>query len=157
MAVADPVTDYLPSARPGSRAPHVWLQRAGERLSTIDLFGPYFVLLTGRDGDAWREAARRADLPSWPSLRVHAIGEGGDLTDPDGDWHEAYGVEAAGAVLVRAATATSRGAASQALQIRIGSRKEAPDGAFGRSGTRPTKESRRLGDDSVIVASGGRG
>jgi 2-polyprenyl-6-methoxyphenol hydroxylase-like FAD-dependent oxidoreductase len=101
VAVADPVTDYMPSARPGSRAPHVWLQRAGERLSTIDLFGPYFVLLTGREGDAWREAARRADLPSWPPLRVHAIGEGGDLTDPDGTWQEAYGVEAAGAVLVR--------------------------------------------------------
>ncbi|HKD76669.1 MAG TPA: FAD-dependent monooxygenase, partial [Ktedonobacterales bacterium] len=27
--VADPVTDYVPSARPGARAPHVFFQRAG--------------------------------------------------------------------------------------------------------------------------------
>ena len=29
--VANPVTDYVPSARPGGRAPHVWLERGGER------------------------------------------------------------------------------------------------------------------------------
>src|SRR5882757_2826619 len=47
VAVDDPVTDYVPSARPGSRAPHVWLTRGNERISTIDLFGPHFVLLAG--------------------------------------------------------------------------------------------------------------
>src|SRR5579864_3324672 len=34
-AVGDPVTQYVPSARPGNRAPHVWLERGGERLSTV--------------------------------------------------------------------------------------------------------------------------
>ena len=33
---------YLPSARPGSRAPHVWI---GEDRSTLDLFGEGFLLL----------------------------------------------------------------------------------------------------------------
>src|SRR5262245_9519081 len=56
--VDDPVTRYVPTARPGHRAPHVWLSRGGERISTIDLFGPRFVLLTGPDGGAWCEAAR---------------------------------------------------------------------------------------------------
>ena len=30
-----------------------------------------------------------------------SIGKNGDLSDPDGNWHEAYGVDADGAVLVR--------------------------------------------------------
>src|SRR4029079_19203055 len=44
--VANPVTDYVPSARPGGRAPHVWLEKAGgEKASTIDLVGNGFALL----------------------------------------------------------------------------------------------------------------
>jgi len=100
VVVDDPVTEYVPSARPGSRAPHVWLTRGNERISTIDLFGPHFVLLAGADGDAWQRAAQ-AIGPSWPPLRVFTVGKDGDLGDPDGTWHEVYGVDADGAVLVR--------------------------------------------------------
>ncbi len=57
-AVDDPVTEYVPSARPGNRAPHVWLRRGNEQISTIDLFGPRFVLLAGSRGDAWLRAAQ---------------------------------------------------------------------------------------------------
>ena len=46
------------TGQPGTRAPHVWLERNGERLSTIDLFGCRYVLLTGADGGAWVDAAR---------------------------------------------------------------------------------------------------
>ena len=54
--------------RPGSRAPHLWLERgaagwleqSGGRLSTLDLFGRAFVLLAGPDGAAWCEAAAKA-------------------------------------------------------------------------------------------------
>lgn len=101
VAVADPVTDYVPSARPGSRAPHTWLQRGDERISTIDLFGPHFVLLAGSDGGAWLKAARRISLPSWPPLLAFTVGKEGDLADPDGNWHESYDVETDGAVLIR--------------------------------------------------------
>src|SRR5260370_19682434 len=55
--VANPITDYVPSARPGGRPPHVWLERDGQRLSTIDLLGNGFVLLTRPAGPARREAA----------------------------------------------------------------------------------------------------
>ena len=34
-------------------------------------------------------------------LFVFTIGKDGDLGDPDGNWHEAYGVDTDGAVLVR--------------------------------------------------------
>ena len=99
-AIDDPVTEYVPSARPGSRAPHVWLTRDDQQISTIDLFGPHFVLLAGPDGDAWRRAAQ-AIGPSWPPLTVFTVGPDGDLGDPDGTWLEAYGVDTDGAVLVR--------------------------------------------------------
>src|ERR1700761_3806428 len=100
VAVEDPITEYVPSARPGSRAPHVWLRRGNEQISTIDLFGPRFVLLAGRDGDAWKRAAEGND-PSWPPLVAFTISEDGGLGDPDGHWHSVYGVDADGAVLVR--------------------------------------------------------
>ena len=34
--IADPVTDYIPCARPGSRAPHHWIELNGHQRSTID-------------------------------------------------------------------------------------------------------------------------
>jgi putative polyketide hydroxylase len=100
VAVDDPVTDYAPSARPGSRAPHVWLSRGSEQISTLDLFGPHFVLLAGSDGDAWKRAAQGLGL-SWPPLQTYTIGKDGDLLDRDGNWHEVYGIDSGGAVLVR--------------------------------------------------------
>jgi 2-polyprenyl-6-methoxyphenol hydroxylase-like FAD-dependent oxidoreductase len=100
VIVDDPVTEYIPSARPGGRAPHVRLQRGHEQISTIDLFGSHFVLLAGSDGDAWRKAAQSIGT-SWPPLHAYIVGKNGDLSDPDGNWHEAYGVGADGAVLVR--------------------------------------------------------
>ena len=99
-AVEDPVTEYVPSARPGNRAPHVWLRRGNEQISTIDLFGPRFVLLAGSRGDAWLRAAQAIEQ-SWPPLVAHMIGEGSELIDPDRNWHESNGVDADGAVLVR--------------------------------------------------------
>ena len=60
-AVENPITDYVPVARPGSRAPHCWLDHAGARISTLDLFGDGFALLVaGPDGGVWREAGRHA-------------------------------------------------------------------------------------------------
>jgi putative polyketide hydroxylase len=100
VAIDDPVTQYQPSARPGSRAPHVWLQRGNEQISTIDLIGPHFTLLAGADSDAWRHAAQSA-APSWPPLKAYTIGADTEVSDPDGQWRLAYGIDADGAVLVR--------------------------------------------------------
>jgi hypothetical protein len=96
--VANPVTDYVASARPGGRAPHVALSRNGQAISTIDLFGAGFVLLTGRKGGAWRRAAE--GLKRMPPLAALSVGDGG-LEDPGDQWPSAYGVGADGAVLVR--------------------------------------------------------
>jgi len=100
QAVDDPVTEYLPSARPGCRAPHVWLKRSNERISTIDLIGSHFLLLAGSDGDVWRRAAA-AHGNLWPPLVAFTIGAEGDISDPDGGFHAAYGIDSDGAVLIR--------------------------------------------------------
>ncbi len=42
---------------PGSRVPHLWIERQGQRISTLDLFDGRFVLLTGASGTAWSKAA----------------------------------------------------------------------------------------------------
>ena len=87
--------------RPGSRAPHVWLERDGRRLSTLDLCGRGLVLLAAPEGEGWCAAARDAAqrFPGLP-LEIDRVGDGA-LLDPDGAFAAAYGLRAAGATLVR--------------------------------------------------------
>ena len=86
--------------RPGTRAPHVWLKRDDKEISTLDLFGGNVVLLAGVDSNALCDAARSAAEDVGIELDVHRVGEGG-LTDPVADLASAYGIDRAGAVLVR--------------------------------------------------------
>ena len=93
--VEDPDRDYVPCARPGARAPHLWLQRDSERIPTLDLYGDGFVLLTGTAGaSAWRQAADQVS----PEVDLLVFGE--TVVDVDGNWRELYGVDD-GAVLIR--------------------------------------------------------
>ncbi|WP_437587032.1 FAD-dependent monooxygenase [Sorangium sp. So ce1000] len=108
--------------RPGTRAPHVWIERGGRRLSTLDLFGRGYVLLTGKDGAAWGEAARAAARRL--CVRLDTLRVGADLQDVERRFHKAYGVKADGAVLVRpdgivAWRARDRGAAPEATLTRV--------------------------------------
>jgi putative polyketide hydroxylase len=98
--VPDPYSDYVPSARPGCRAPHAWLGRGEASLSTLDLFGPGFTILTGPDGGEWRDVARRMQADVDIPVACYAIGEAG-LEDRDGVFFERYGIEPSGAVLIR--------------------------------------------------------
>jgi 2-polyprenyl-6-methoxyphenol hydroxylase-like FAD-dependent oxidoreductase len=90
-----------PSAGPGTRAPHVVVRRDGAEISTVDLMGRDFVLLTGPHGEAWCEAARRSGAALGVAVDTHRIGHGGDLDAGDGGFAEVYGISAAGATLVR--------------------------------------------------------
>jgi 2-polyprenyl-6-methoxyphenol hydroxylase-like FAD-dependent oxidoreductase len=85
---------------PGSRAPHVWVERGGTRLSTLDLFERNFVLLAGPEGAAWREAARAA-ASRFQGLELDAFVVGRDLADPEGWFCAAYGLAPEGASLMR--------------------------------------------------------
>jgi putative polyketide hydroxylase len=56
-SIDNPVTDFVPCARPGHRAPHLAIQVDGRGLSTLDLFGDRFTLLCGQQGDSWQEVS----------------------------------------------------------------------------------------------------
>lgn len=99
-SVDDPVTQYVPSATPGRRMPHVWLKRSGAQISTINLIDGRFVLLAGPQGQAWVKAVNSLASPSRPELVAHIIG-GSGIADPDGAWLRAYELEPDGAVLIR--------------------------------------------------------
>jgi putative polyketide hydroxylase len=86
---------------PGTRVPHVWLERQSQRISTLDLLDGRFVLLTGRNGTRWRDEAERVAPALGVELAVYRIGPGGDLRDPGGNWTQRVGVPLDGAVLLR--------------------------------------------------------
>jgi putative polyketide hydroxylase len=88
-----------PSGRPGTRAAHLVVERAGESLSTLDLFGRGFVLLTS--AEVWCQAAARLAGSHGLPLECYRVGAGGDLVDLQDRWRWGYGVAEGGAVLVR--------------------------------------------------------
>lgn len=79
-----------PSGRPGTRLPHLWIDRGGVRLSTLDLADEGFTLLAAARGQAWMEAAKgqglrayRIEEASFPTA-VGVAGDGALLLRPDG-------------------------------------------------------------------------
>ena len=85
---------------PGTRAPHIWLERAGQPLSSFDLFTKNFCVLAAADGGVWCKAARAAAGELGLPLDTHHVDRGA-LRDPQRRFVEAYGLSAAGAVLIR--------------------------------------------------------
>jgi 2-polyprenyl-6-methoxyphenol hydroxylase-like FAD-dependent oxidoreductase len=87
--------------RPGSRAPHLWVELDRRRLSTLDLFGRGFVLLAAQEGADWCDAARKAASPhDGLDLAAYCVGCD-DLRVPGASFADAYGISDSGAVLVR--------------------------------------------------------
>jgi 2-polyprenyl-6-methoxyphenol hydroxylase-like FAD-dependent oxidoreductase len=93
---ADPRTTR---GMPGSRIPHYWLERSGQRISTIDLTGRW-LLLVGPEGGDWISATREASA-MFHGLPLDAWRVGADLHDPGGKFCEMLGVQPTGALLVR--------------------------------------------------------
>jgi putative polyketide hydroxylase len=69
----------------GTRAPHVWLERNGARISTHDLFGRNYVLLAGPEAD-WRK---------------NIVKTGADVIPVGPEVCEAFGITETGAALIR--------------------------------------------------------
>lgn len=91
-------------ARPGTRAPHLWLDHAGRRIGVHDLFHDAFVLLTGPAGAAWTRAAGHIAARTPIPLRAYRIGPasaGGQLADVESNWPTRYELAEDGAVLIR--------------------------------------------------------
>ncbi|HXJ23243.1 MAG TPA: FAD-dependent monooxygenase [Polyangia bacterium] len=95
-AVLDASDQLPPAARPdqwagqpGTRAPHLWVERSGQRVSTLDLFQRAWVLLA--DGDAWRAAAGP----------VEVLQLGVDFVTDPAAFLRAFGLQPGGASLIR--------------------------------------------------------
>jgi 2,4-dichlorophenol 6-monooxygenase len=99
----DPELYHHATTWPGARLPHVWLQRDGKPVSTLDIVGRgRFAVLTGIiGGGAWTEAARAASGRYGIPVEARVIGPGRELEDLFGDWAEAREVGEDGCVLVR--------------------------------------------------------
>ncbi|WP_026421648.1 aklavinone 12-hydroxylase RdmE [Actinokineospora inagensis] len=82
---------FHPTARPGSRAPHVWFERDGRQVSTVDLFGQDFVLLSSTP--TWTPFAATAATHLGVPLQSHTI--------PTPTFHTRYGIGPHGATLIR--------------------------------------------------------
>lgn len=88
--------------RPGTRAPHVRVEKEGVRISTIDMFGKGFVLLTGSSGASWVEAAGKvAEKLKGMELTAYVVGSKGDVVDSMKGFETAAGISSTGALLVR--------------------------------------------------------
>jgi putative polyketide hydroxylase len=90
--------------RPGTRVLHAWVQRDGQRISTLDLLGDGFVLLVAQDGEAWRTAASQVGARLGAEFAIYRIGpdgDGVDVVDEDNIWADRAGLSPTGALLAR--------------------------------------------------------
>lgn len=86
------------TGQPGTRAPHLWVDRNGHEVSTLDLFGPGWVLLA--DDDRWSAAAAAAAAST--GTGVQSLRLGVDVSTPDpAALLGAFGLDAGGATLIR--------------------------------------------------------
>jgi hypothetical protein len=87
MAVVDKLC-----GQPGTRVPHLWVDHAGSRVSTLDLLGPGFTVFTDDDGDGWDAAAASVGQTLRVPVDVHRVG---------GRWTDVTGLSRGGALVVR--------------------------------------------------------
>jgi putative polyketide hydroxylase len=89
------------TALPGTRVPHLWVERHGQRISTLDLLDGRFVLLVGPAGKPWQTTAPAVAASRGIELAVYRLAADGDLLDREDSWRTKLGMSGAGAVLVR--------------------------------------------------------
>lgn len=96
VAAPDSSGDFVPSARPGCRAPHLWVRQRGRAVSTIDLIGDGFTLLVDEAETRWGSAVRAIAASMHVPARVEMV-----RPVDEGAWRSLMGVASTGAVLVR--------------------------------------------------------
>jgi putative polyketide hydroxylase len=95
----DPKNEYIPSATPGARAPHIWIDPRYNQ-SILDLFGGGFVLLAACRNE-WAVAAERIGFETTFPIRMINVQAEARTDAIWQEWMTLYGVGAQGAVLVR--------------------------------------------------------
>ena len=87
--------------QPGTRVPHAWLRRGADGISSLDLLGPGFTMLTGDAGAPWCASAACASATLGLPVAVHRIGVTSDIVDVDGQWAARTGLTPEAAMLIR--------------------------------------------------------
>ncbi len=87
------------NGEPGTRAPHLWVERAGKRISTLDLSGQRFALWCGPAGEAWQTAASAVAARLGLELDVYRAGS--DFSDEQNAFCATCGISPRGALLMR--------------------------------------------------------
>ena len=86
------------AGQPGTRAPHLWTERDGERVSTLDLFERGWVLLA--EDARWSSASTKAYEAL--GIPVETLVFGVDLKSADqAEFRKAFGIQWDGASLIR--------------------------------------------------------
>ena len=87
--------DYVPSATPGHRVPHLWLGNGASSLSTVDCMTSAFTVFAGRRG-SWSRAVARLSTEVRVPLRTQRLPECGI-----DEWTSLLGITESGCVLMR--------------------------------------------------------
>ncbi|EQA47116.1 FAD binding domain protein [Leptospira broomii serovar Hurstbridge str. 5399] len=85
------------SGQPGTRAPHFWITKEGNKISTLDLFQKGWVFLTA--SSEWKTSAGRIASSSGSKIDCYQFAR--DISSEEDAFQNSFGVEANGAVLVR--------------------------------------------------------
>jgi putative polyketide hydroxylase len=86
------------AGQPGTRAPHIWVERGGERSSTLDFFERGWVLLT--EHARWLDAAAKASETLGVHVQVLRLSAGMRAEDSV-SLRKAFGIGFGGASLIR--------------------------------------------------------
>ena len=93
---------YEPSSAPGAHLPHAWLERDGQKLSTLDLANnEKFVLICGHAGQVWQKLAGEVQKEFGIDCLPCAIGIGLPYADTTGTWRRLREIGDSGCLLVR--------------------------------------------------------
>ena len=87
--------------QPGTRVPHLQVNYCSQKISTLDIMGKSFVLLTGPDNGLWKQAARQIQDEIKIELPVYSIGPDAELDYKDKQVTEALGISSNGTLLIR--------------------------------------------------------
>lgn len=98
----DPDLYYQPTSHPGSPLPHVWLERDGAKVSTLDLCAyDRFTLILGVAGADWHDAARVVGDQVGVRIEPVVVGLGQACNDVLGEWTRRREIDDDGCLLVR--------------------------------------------------------
>ena len=93
---------FQPDSIPGSHIPHVWLQRDGAMISTLDVCDySRFTLVVGVAGESWVGAAATMASELGVPIKTARIGLRQELDDMDGEWIRIREMSDRGCLLVR--------------------------------------------------------